>query len=423
MQSTRLKVFLERPCGKWVSVGILQSVQDSGRSTFVYSAQYLQLESAVPLDPIGLPLSLVPIDCPRYAGLPDALRDICPDAWGRRLFQSISGLEREPTLLEALARGVGVERWGAISVGAVPQKNFRVSSVNLRSAICAELIEMSRGAPALHPDIRRTILHTPSLGGARPKTTINDCGFSWIIKPQLPTDPLDLPLLEHLAMSIGSECGMHFAQTRYIPNLQCDSAIEVKRFDRVADHRRMVLSGATLLQVEYPAICESDRLMASYTRLADALSAIGCPPEDLRELFMRAAYNLLVGNDDDHPRNHAAVYDVERGTWRLAPAFDVVPNPDGTALSLSMRISESANRPTIEEFLLGCARFGFQSSQDAQHCLATLADQLCLALLPRSHVSGTREFKRLVSNVVAGLRHLNLWTSFHSALLSHVLES
>lgn len=222
-------------------------------------------------------------------------------------------------------------------------------------------------------------------------------------------------------MSIGSECGMHFAPTRYIPNLQCGSAIEVERFDRVGGRRRMVLSGATLLQVEHPATCESDRLMASYARLADTLSSIGCPPGDLRELFARAAYNLLVGNDDDHPRNHAAVYEVESSSWRLAPAFDVVPNPDGATFSLSMMISESANRPTIEEFLLSYARFGFQSAPDAHRCLCSLANQLCLALLSRYQFSATREFKRLVSNVVVGLRHLNLWTDRHSSLLSHVL--
>lgn len=421
MQSTRLKIFLEHPFDEWVRVGTLQSDRGSGRFSFTYSPQYLKLESPVSLDPIGLPLSEAPIDCPRYAGLPDVLRDICPDAWGRRLLQCVMGLEREPTLWEALARGTDVECWGAISVGVAHQKSFRASSENLRGAICAELIALSRGARALHPGIRRTILLTPSLGGARPKTTINDGGIAWIIKPQVPTDPLDLPLLEHLAMSIGSECGMCFAPTRYTLDLQCGSAIEVERFDRVGGRRRMVLSGATLLRVEYPATSESDCLMPSYARLADALSSIGCPPEDLRELFVRAAYNLLVGNDDDHPRNHAAVYDVERATWRLAPAFDVVPNPEGSTFSLAMRIGESADRPTVEEFLSSYARFGFQSAPDAYRCLCSLADQLCLALLSRHQFSATGEFKRLVSNVVGGLRHLNLWTDRHSSLLSHAL--
>jgi len=421
MHSTRLKIFLEHPFDEWVRVGTLQSDRGSGRFSFTYSAQYLKLVSPVPLDPIGLPLSEAPIDCPRYAGLPDVLRDICPDAWGRRLLQCVIGLERGPTLWEALARGADAECWGAITVGAAPQKSFRASSVSLRSEICAELIALSRGAPALHPDIRRMILLTPSLGGARPKTTINDGGIAWIIKPQIPTDPLDLPLLEHLAMSIGSACGMHFAPTRYIPNLRCGSVIEVERFDRVRGHRRMVLSGATLLRVEFPVARESDRLMASYARLADALSSIGCPAEDLRELFVRAAYNLLVGNDDDHPRNHAAVYDVERAAWRLAPAFDVVPNPDGSTVSLAMRVGETADRPTVEEFLSSYARFGFLSAPDAYRCLCSMANQLCLALLSRHQFSDTREFKRLVSNVVIGLRHLNLWTDRHSGLLSHAL--
>jgi serine/threonine-protein kinase HipA len=48
----------------------------------------------------------------------------------------------------------------------------------------------------------------------------------------------------------------------------------------------------------------------------------------LQELFRRIVVNVLVGNTDDHARNHAAFWD---GTHlRLTPAFDICPQPRST---------------------------------------------------------------------------------------------
>jgi len=38
-------------------------------------------------------------------------------------------------------------------------------------------------------------------------------------------------------------------------------------------------------------------------------------------------FNLLITNVDDHLQNHGLLH-VERGLWRLAPAFDLNPFPD-----------------------------------------------------------------------------------------------
>ena len=38
-------------------------------------------------------------------------------------------------------------------------------------------------------------------------------------------------------------------------------------------------------------------------------------------------FNLLITNVDDHLQNHGFLH-VERGLWRLAPAFDINPFPD-----------------------------------------------------------------------------------------------
>ena len=51
------------------------------------------------------------------------------------------------------------------------------------------------------------------------------------------------------------------------------------------------------------------------------LHQIGAPHEDQVELFDRMVFNAIVGNDDDHPRNHAVHYCQHSRQWRLAPAF------------------------------------------------------------------------------------------------------
>jgi len=63
---------------------------------------------------------------------------------------------------------------------------------------------------------------------------------------------------------------------------------------------------------------------ASYADLAQVIrERFTDPQRSLRELFSRIAFNILVGNTDDHARNTAAFWDGEMLT--LAPAYDICP--------------------------------------------------------------------------------------------------
>ena len=63
---------------------------------------------------------------------------------------------------------------------------------------------------------------------------------------------------------------------------------------------------------------------ATYADLADLIRASFVEPEaTIRELFSRIAFNILVGNTDDHARNHAAFWDGRR--LSLTPAYDIQP--------------------------------------------------------------------------------------------------
>jgi len=80
-----------------------------------------------------------------------------------------------------------------------------------------------------------------------------------------------------------------------------------------------MVSALTILELD-----EMAARWASYSDLAQALRHRAAEPEAmLRELFSRITFNILVGNTDDHARNHSAFWDGEN--LRLTPAYDISP--------------------------------------------------------------------------------------------------
>ena len=73
----------------------------------------------------------------------------------------------------------------------------------------------------------------------------------------------------------------------------------------------------------------------SYLDVAEFLVREGaCPDEDLAELWSRIVFSRLVGNGDDHLRNHGFV--LTSDGWRLSPMFDVNPNPNAAFAALDL---------------------------------------------------------------------------------------
>jgi serine/threonine-protein kinase HipA len=68
------------------------------------------------------------------------------------------------------------------------------------------------------------------------------------------------------------------------------------------------------------------------------------PAEDLEQLWRRIVFFVCVSNTDDHLRNHGFL--LEPTGFRLAPAYDLNPNPDGEGLTLN--ISESDNAQDLD---------------------------------------------------------------------------
>jgi len=74
----------------------------------------------------------------------------------------------------------------------------------------------------------------------------------------------------------------------------------VKRFDRAGKARIHMASAMTML-----GKTDNDNY-ASYLDIADWITAHSSQAQDdLRELWMRIVFNIVIANTDDHLRNHA----------------------------------------------------------------------------------------------------------------------
>lgn len=87
-------------------------------------------------------------------------------------------------------------------------------------------------------------------------------------------------------------------------------------------------------------------------------------------------FNAVCGNDDDHVRNHAVVYRAQERRWRLAPAYDVIPNPVETPKRLHMQLSLGRFDISREAVLADAHRFGLLNRVDASDYLERLLQRI-----------------------------------------------
>lgn len=373
--SKPIYVYLQRPdSGEWVTVGRYKAGQP-GEGFFRYAPSYIDAGLAWAIDPRNLPfLPGTDVPAPRYQGLHDVLRDACPDAWGQALLRREHNLPEDAPPLQYLLKASNLDRWGALAIGpGAKPPDAKVSTPGLPqlSEVIEELVALAERRPTIRAKIRARLVQTASVGGARPKTTVQgDNGQFWLVKPEIATDVANIPLLEHVGQQWGKASGLNFAKTVFHPATGGRNAVRVLRFDRTDRQRHMCVSAASLLQAEYPGLLQTDR--SSYPRLAEELRLAGVPVEDRIELFGRMVFNAVCGNDDDHVRNHAIVYNARGRCWRLAPAFDVVPNPVETSVRLHMQLSQGRFDISRDAVLADAHRFGFTSATEA----ATYLDDL-----------------------------------------------
>ncbi|CAN5386899.1 type II toxin-antitoxin system HipA family toxin [soil metagenome] len=327
-----------------VVAGALDPVAD--RLHFVYGRSYLERSDAVPLYLPEVPLQ--PGDQPPPDGmdLAGCLADGAPDAWGRRIIlrRLHSGDSRDvdtavlPTVTYLLDSGT--DRIGANDFqGSAETYVPRETDATLEELLAAA-DRLQAGEP-FSEEIDRVLNAGSSVGGARPKATVTAAdGRALIAKFSTPTDTYPVVKGEAVAMELARRAGLNVAATQRVTVLDRDVLL-VDRFDRLPGtrRRRALVSALTLL-----SLSEMHARYATYPDLAQTIrTRFTDPRTTLVELYGRLVFNILIGNRDDHARNHAALWDGR--DLALTPAYDLDPQPRDTGeATQAMALTRAGDR-------------------------------------------------------------------------------
>ena len=161
---------------------------------------------------------------------------------------------------------------------------------------------------------------------------------------------------EKVALDLAAKAGIDVPVSRLL-QLAGRHVLIVDRFDRTPEGRRIgYVSAKTMLEA-------ADGEQRSYPEIADVIETSSArPTEELLQLFRRIVFSVLISNTDDHLRNHGFLHE-RADVWRLAPAFDLNPNPEPGPKFLSTAIDYADDTASIavalsvaESFRLGAPR-------------------------------------------------------------------
>jgi len=343
----------------------LLKVEQLADGTFVgrfrYGDRYLERKDAIAFDPFQLPLGDTVHEFTKLKGIPGAVRDAGPDAWGRRVIEhklerSPGNLEEIDYLLNGPQDGAGYLSFGSKLEPLAAKRRYNRTHQLADLIAAAEAIEEGKRVPV---QILEQLEPGTSMGGARPKATIEDGSHLWLGKFPEKGDRYNLQRVEYATLELARRCGISVCNAR-LQSVAKQDVLMLERFDREYAEggylRFGLVSALTLLDCGDSHL---DRERWSYLLLADQLRRWSeRPDEDRIELFRRIVFNAAVTNNDDHPRNHA-VLRTARG-WRLTPAYDLVPVPlvSLERRDLAMTVGAFGRTASIYNFLSQSDRFG-----------------------------------------------------------------
>jgi serine/threonine-protein kinase HipA len=285
--------------------------------------------------------------------------DASPDRWGRLLMrrrleraQRAGQVSKGARLYESdYLLGVhDAYRSGALRLRLNDAGDFLDNQHGTAAPPFVKLRELEAASLALERDedntsaagddwLRMLIAPGGSLGGARPKASVIDPnGHLWIAKFPSVRDEHDVGAWELVVQTLAKGCGLAVPESLARQFASPHHTYLVRRFDRTLKGRLHFASAMTLTGHQDGDDASTG---VSYLEIARVLINHGAQTDtDLRELWSRIVFNMLVSNTDDHLRNHGFIFVPGQG-WRLSAAYDMNPVPESYGLKLN--ISEADN--------------------------------------------------------------------------------
>lgn len=354
-------VFIDGLEDKPIICGFFKLNTQTGRGEFNYGKSYLSRHDAFALDPIHLPLQPGIVSYTANKGVFGVLSDAGADSWGRKLILSLHNTKPQNEL-EFLLAGSGY------GVGALVFSLSRSASkhkTNKNTLADLSLLDQAKddllANKAISNEAKKAFEFGQSMGGARPKTSVQIGTKLYLAKFNRQDDLFNLVRAEHAAMCMAKELGIRCANTQ-VHETENGDVLLVERFDvsncLPTNH---FLSANSLLQK--PKVAMSDlATYYSYGELAEFIRHhTGEYADDATELYKRMVFNALIGNTDDHSRNHAFLYHFADKTWRLSPAYDITPINNSKQHGIGL--GDDGRYASIDNLLSQAKRFGLTTAK------------------------------------------------------------
>lgn len=285
-----------------------------------------------------------------FKGLPGMLADCLPDTFGNVLIDE--WLRRQGRPQGDLNPVERLCYQGTRTIGALTFKpSLRGDPEMSRPVEIERLVELASAAltrkEGLNTDLddeeslNQILRVGTSAGGARAKAVLawnpetNEVrsgeaeapeGFEhWILKfdgvsaaADGNRNPKGYGRIEYAYCRMATEAGIEMMPCRLFEE-GGKAHFMTRRFDRAGAEGRIHF--ASLHGLAHLSFCNPGEHSHGYEDAFDALDRLGLV-ESRKELFRRAAFNVMACNRDDHVKNHGFLMDGN-GEWSLAPAYDV----------------------------------------------------------------------------------------------------
>lgn len=373
-------------------------------ASFEYDKSWLTYPDRFSLDP-ALQLGPGPFHTQPDKALFGALGDSAPDRWGRVLMRRAERRRAEqaketPRTLQEIDYLLMVydeARQGALRFSETAGGAFLATEGTVR---IPPLIELPKLLSAVEhvvsdtdtdEDLRLLLAPGSSLGGARPKASVRDKdGHLAIAKFPHKDDEINTVLWEAVALTLAAKSGLAVPVWR-LETVADKAVLLLRRFDREGKTRIPFLSAMSMLGAK-------ENEAHSYLEIVDALRRYGASPkEDMRMLWRRIVFNVLIANTDDHLRNHGFLYAGADG-WRLGPAYDLNPVPvDIKPRILTTAITADDGTASLDLAMEVAKYFGL-SSGEAQKIIAEVEAAVATWRRAASRIGLTKaEIERMAS--------------------------
>ena len=334
-------------------------------ATFSYDRDYVASPGAYAIDPA---LGLTTGSWPLPDGLPGAFSDAAPDRWGRNLIarrlrgEAGTAGRPAPTLDDRdYLLGVSDEtRQGALRFKTDATDEFQHPAPDVPKLIA--LPSLLHAADAVSRDESDNLeaikvlldAGTGSLGGARPKASVRDGDRLMIAKFPHHADGWSVIAWEKTALDLAEAAGISVPK-RQLVGVEGSPVLLLDRFDRDGTDRVGYISAMTLLEAV-------DGQSRDYTEIAEVIpESSSAAVDDLRQLWRRIAFSVAIHNTDDHLRNHGLLR--RNSGWRLAPGFDINPNPDLSVQRVTSIGGAINPAEEVNALLVYAESFGLTDSQ------------------------------------------------------------